>query len=210
MTVKFAPRQRTPVRFAFRLRIAFANVATRFNSVVSPPTMKSKLLALFSFGLASVAFAAPATVQLSNVHLCCDSCVKGVDKVMATVTGAMAKSDKDGETVAITATDKATAQKAVNALVAAGYFGVSNDPSIKVESSTGATAAKVQSLDVTGVHLCCKKCVTAVNEAISAVPGVKANTAAKDAKTFAVTGDFKPTDVFAALQKAGLTGHAGK
>jgi len=50
------------------------------------------------------------------------------------------------------------------------------------------------------------KCVKAVKEALDTVPGVTGNTAAKDAKTFEVTGDFNDTDVFAALQKAGLTG----
>jgi hypothetical protein len=38
------------------------------------------------------------------------------------------------------------------------------------------------------------------------VEGVTSNTATKNAETFEVKGDFKPTDVFAALQKAGLTG----
>jgi copper chaperone CopZ len=60
------------------------------------------------------------------------------------------------------------------------------------------------------VHLCCGKCVTAVDEAVKSVPGVKAHTAVKNAKTFEVTGDFNDKEVFTALQKAGLTGHAAK
>jgi copper chaperone CopZ len=157
-----------------------------------------------SLALVSAAFA-EVTVKLSDVHLCCNSCVKGVDKALTT-TGASAKSDKDDGTVTITAPDKATAQKAVNALVAAGYFGKSSDPSIKVDDSTGAKDAKVDSMTVSGVHLCCKKCVTSVNDAVTKVPGVKATTAAKDAETFQVTGNFKPTDVFSALHDAGLAG----
>jgi copper chaperone CopZ len=173
---------------------------------------KSTALAslVFSFAFASIAAAADVTVQLSNVHLCCNSCVKGVDKAVATVDGAKAVSDRDAETVTITAADKATAQKAVNALTAAGYFGSSNDSAIKVDATTGASDAKVQSLTVNDVHLCCQKCVTAVNKALAKVPGVKANTATKEATSFEVTGDFKPTDVFGALQEAGLTGKAGK
>ena len=172
----------------------------------------SSLLASFALSLAfaSVAAAADVTVQLSNVHLCCNSCVKGVDKAVATVAGAKATSSRDDDTVTITAADQATAQKAVNALTAAGYFGVSNNPAIKVDASTGATDAKVQTLTVSDVHLCCQKCVTAVNHALDKVDGVKANTAEKDAKTFVVTGDFKPTEVFSALQDAGLTGKAAK
>ena len=178
-----------------------------------PPNMNPKSIAfasfLLSFALAPLA-AADVTVQLSNVHLCCDSCVKGVNKAVATVPGVTAASDKDAETVTLTAADQAAAQKAVNALTAAGYFGVSGDKAIKVDAATGAQDAKVKSLTVNGVHLCCKSCVKAVNAALEKVPGVTANTATKNASSFEVTGDFKPTDVFGALQDAGLTGKAGK
>jgi copper chaperone CopZ len=159
--------------------------------------------------LALAAFAqADSTVKLTGVHLCCKSCVKGVDKAVGTVSGATAASDMDAGTVTITAADAATAQKAVDALTAAGYFGKSEDAGIKVDDSTGAKDAKVSSLTVKGVHLCCGKCVKAVSAALADVPGVTSNTAAKNAETFEVKGDFKPTDVFAALQKAGLTGKA--
>ena len=157
--------------------------------------------------LALAAFAhAESTVKLSNVHLCCKSCVKGVDKAVGTVSGASAVSDSDASTVTITASDAATAQKAVDALTAAGYFGKSEDPAIKVSDATGAKDAKVSSLTVSDVHLCCPKCVKAVNAALATVPGVTSNTAEKNAKSFEIKGDFKPTDVFGALQKAGLTG----
>jgi len=68
----------------------------------------------------------------------------------------------------------------------------------------------VESLKVNGVHLCCNKCVTTVNDALSKVTGVKGNTAAKGAESFEVTGNFNAKDVFAALNKAGLSGTAGK
>ena len=154
--------------------------------------------------------AAETTVTLSEVHLCCNSCVKGVDKALTGLTGTSAKSDKEAGTVAITAPDKASAQKAVDALVAAGYFGKSSDAGIKVMAKTGAKEGKVQTLKVDGVHLCCDKCVKGVNTALSSVDGVKANTAVKNAESFEVTGDFNPPDLFSSLNKAGLTGHVGK
>ena len=154
--------------------------------------------------------AADATVKLSNVHLCCNSCVKGVDKALSGVTGATAQSDKDAGTVTITAPDKATAQKAVNALIAAGYFGTSSDSAIKVNAMSGAKNEKVQSLKVNGVHLCCNKCVTSVKDALATVEGVKGNTAAKGVESFEVTGDFNSQEAFTALNKAGLSGKAGK
>ena len=55
-----------------------------------------------------------------------------------------------------------------------------------------------------------EKCLKAVNAAVSKVPGVTGNTAAKDAATFEVTGVFSPKEVFAELNKAGLTGNVGK
>src|SRR6185369_12552444 len=171
-----------------------------------------KLLTIASIvaALACSVQAANTTVKLTNVHLCFGSCVKGVDKAISTVTGAAAQCDKDAGTVTVTAPDSATAQKAVNAIVAAGYFGASSDPAIKVKSKSGAEKGKLHSLTVSGVHLCCGKCVTSVNDALSKVAGVKGNTAAKGVESFEVTGDFKAKDVFAALNKAGLSGKAGK
>ncbi|MBI3877782.1 MAG: hypothetical protein HY300_17785 [Verrucomicrobia bacterium] len=165
---------------------------------------------IFALALGFTARAADVSVKLSGVHLCCNSCVKGVDKAIAKVSGASAQSDKDAGTVAITAPDQSTAQKAVDALVAAGYFGASSDASVKITAHTGAKDAKVQSLTVTGVHLCCGKCATAVQKAVSGVDGVKGNTAEKNVPSFEVTGDFNAKAVFTALQNAGLTGKAGK
>jgi len=69
-------------------------------------------------------------------------------------------------TVSVTAADAATVQKAVDALVGAGYFGASSNPDIKLASPSGAKDETVKSLKVAGVHLCCGKCVKAVNDAV--------------------------------------------
>ncbi len=161
---------------------------------------------VLALGLAVSARAADVTVTITDVHLCCQSCVNGVAKAMANVKGLTAKAGQDAETVTLTGPDTATVQKGADALVAAGYFGKSSDASIKINADTGAKNQKVQSIKIEGLHLCCGKCVTAVNEALGTVPGVTGNTAAKDAKTFEVTGDFNDKAVFDALQKAGLTG----
>jgi len=164
------------------------------------------IIAAISLAVAFSTTAAEVTTTISNVHICCQSCVKGVDKAVKDIPGLTAKADQDAETVTLTGPDTATVQKGADALVAAGYFGQSSDASIKIDAATGAKNEKVKSLTIEGVHLCCGKCVKAVKEALDTVPGVTGNTAAKDAKTFEVTGDFNDTDVFAALQKAGLTG----
>jgi copper chaperone CopZ len=150
--------------------------------------------------------AADVSVKISHVHLCCDSCVKGAQKAVADIAGVTAEVSKDDGTVSLTGADKATVQKAADALVAAGFFGKSSEAGIHLVATTGAKGHKVESLKVKDVHLCCAKCVKAVNAALESVAGVKGNTATKGAKSFEVTGEFNDKEVFAALEKAGLTG----
>lgn len=152
--------------------------------------------------------AADVSVTITDVHICCQSCVKGVAKAVADVNGLTAKADEDAGSVTLTGPDTATVQKGADALVAAGFFGKSSDPAIKINADTGAKNQTVQSLKIKGVHLCCGHCVKSLNEALATVPGVTGNTAAKGAKTFEVTGNFNDKAVFDALQKAGFTGQA--
>jgi copper chaperone CopZ len=172
--------------------------------------VKSLLSLLTAFALTQVAHAADVSVNITDVHLCCGSCLKAVTNAVSGINGINATADKESRVVEITGPDTATVQKAADALVAAGFFGTSSNPDIKINSDTGAKGVKVQSLKVDDVHLCCPKCVKAVNAALKDVPGVTGNTAAKGAKEFIVTGDFTDSDVFAALQKIGLTGKVGQ
>jgi len=159
---------------------------------------------------AAVSAQAESSVKLTDVHLCCQSCVKGVDKAVAKVDGVKATSSMDDKTVSLTAADSATLQKAVDALVAAGYYGKSSDAAIKVSADTGAKDQKVQSLKVADTHLCCASCVKAVNKALGSVSGVTGNTAVKGATEFTINGDFNEKQAMDALQNAGLTGHVAK
>jgi copper chaperone CopZ len=153
-------------------------------------------------------FSADVSVQLSEVHLCCGSCVKGANAVVATVPGAQATVSQDDDTIDVTAGDVATVQKVVDALVAAGFFGRSDNAAIKVDAGPGAADENVKSLRVERVHLCCPKCITAVNEALAKVPGVTGNTATKGASSFEVTGDFNAKAVIDALRAEGWSGRA--
>lgn len=169
--------------------------------------MKTTLVSIaMALALAVATRAADVTVKISDVHICCKGCVKGAEAAVSKVDGAKPEVSEDDETVTITAPDTATAQKAVDSLVDAGYFGTTTDSSIKISADTGAKGTKVQKMTVTGLHLCCGKCVSAVHKTVMAVPGVTGETAAKNAKSFDVTGDFNDKDVMDALQKAGLTG----
>jgi copper chaperone CopZ len=154
------------------------------------------------------ASAADSTAKITDVHLCCKGCVTGVEKAVDAISGVKAAADQDSGTVTLSGPDTATVQKAADALVAAGYFGKSSD--VKLDAGNGAKGAKVQSLKIEGVHLCCGKCVKAVDKAVKSVPGVKEQTATKGAKSFEVTGDFNDQEVFTALQKEGLSGKIAK
>jgi copper chaperone CopZ len=161
-----------------------------------------------AFAFIASASAADSSAKITDVHLCCKGCVTGVEKAIGEVPGAKAAVDQDSGTVTLSAPDAATVQKAADALVAAGYFGKSSD--VKLDATSGAKGEKVQSLKIEGVHLCCGKCVKAVDRAVKSVSGVKDQTAVKGAKSFEVTGDFNDQEVISALQKEGLTGKAAK
>ena len=159
-----------------------------------------KTIAFLFFGTALAALpltaSADSTLTVSGVHNCCKGCAKGIEEA---ITKAGATAAIDGTTVTITAKSEADAKKAADELVAAGYFG------------EGATApevsdAKVKSATVSGVHLCCGKCVKAVEKAVSAVAGAKSHTAEKGADSFTVEGDFSTAELAAALNKEGLSG----
>ena len=168
------------------------------------------LTVIAAFVLSLSARAADVTVKISEVHLCCKNCVAGVEKALEKVDGAKVEADQEAGTVTITGPDTVTVQKAAAALIKGGYFGKSSDPAIKMNARSGAKDQKVQSVKVEGVHLCCAKCVKAVDHAVKSVPGVKEQTAVKGAKSFEVTGDFNEKELFAALQKEGLCGKVGK
>ena len=173
--------------------------------------MKSILApAVLALAVAFSSHAADVSTKLTDVHLCCHGCVKGAQQATANLTGVTANVDMDSDSISLSGADTATVQKAVDSLTAAGYYGKSSNPDIKVNADTGAKDEKVKSLKVEGVHVCCGKCVKAVGEALSAVPGVTGNTATKGAKSFTISGDFNEKDAMAALQKAGLTGHVAQ
>ncbi len=153
---------------------------------------------------------AETSVKISDVHLCCKGCVTGAEKAVGTVSDVKAEVDQSAGTVTLTGPDAASVQKAAAALVKAGYFGKSSDPNVKMNVRTGAKDKKVESLKIEGVHLCCAKCVKAVDHAVKSVNGVKEHTATKGAESFDVTGDFNDKEVFTALEKEGLSGKAGK
>ncbi len=166
--------------------------------------MKHTLLISLIFA-AGLAGAAETTVTLTGVHNCCKSCTNGITKAATTVKDVTVTAD--GGTVKVTAKSKASAKKAVEAIMTAGYFGTSDAADEKSASSSSAKPSKkLTEATVTGAHLCCQKCANAMIEAVKSVPGITENTVASKASTFTVKGEFTESDLLAAMNKAGFTG----
>ncbi|MCA1964612.1 MAG: heavy-metal-associated domain-containing protein [Prosthecobacter sp.] len=163
--------------------------------------MKNRILAL-TLLLASPALA-EVTVTLEGVHNCCKSCTNGITKAITSVNDVSASAE--GQTVTITAKTKASAKKAVEALLAAGYYGKGAEPE-KSSTSSSATSKKRNEVTVTGAHLCCQKCANAMADAVKSVPGVTEHTVASKANTFTVKGEFTEADLIAAMNKVGFHG----
>ncbi len=169
-------------------------------------TMKRILLTLSLLACAAVA-QADEKVTVSGLHNCCGGCANGIKKAAGTVPGVTAA--LEGNKISFNAEKTEDLQKAVDALVAAGYSGTSDNEAVKVNAGTAADE-KVTSLTVSGTHMCCGACVNAARKAIKSVDGVKSDTITAHADTFKVEGDFNAKAVMDALSKAGFTGKAEK
>jgi copper chaperone CopZ len=171
-------------------------------------TMKTSILAFIATTALATFAGAETTVKITDVHLCCKSCVTGAEKAVAKAKGATVAVDKDAGTVTVSGADKATVQAAVDALIADGYYGKTESHDVVIKDMSGAKEGKVTSMTVSDVHLCCDKCAKAAKKAIGTVKGVTSDTAEKKVTSFEVKGDFSPKEVMAALEAAGLTGKA--
>lgn len=160
--------------------------------------MKKILTVLF----ASAALASAATtVTLEGVHNCCKSCTNGIVKAAADLKDVEVTAD--GETVTITAKSKASAKKAVEAILEAGYYGKVSEESFAASPKADKT---LKEATVTGAHLCCQKCVNAMSEAVKSVPGVTEADIVSKQSTFTVKGEFSSQALIAAMNKAGFHG----
>lgn len=146
---------------------------------------------------------AETKVTISNTHLCCGACVKAVDKALGTVNGVKHEASQGDHTITIKADNDEAAQKAVDALAMAGFYGKVDSTTVKYKD-VGAPQGKVKRLEVTGVHNCCGSCNRAIKAAVGGVAGVAAETAKAKESSFVVEGDFNAKDLVTALLGAGF------
>ena len=166
--------------------------------------IQTGLVLLSAAGMLGAVALAETTVEVTKVHLCCPACVKTVGKALKEVEGVKGVCDQKAKTVTITAPDDATAQKAIDALAAAGYHGELESTAVKFPHDSGATVGKVSNVTLTGIHNCCPACNKAIKAAVKKVSGVTGDTAKPKQQTFEVTGDFDETKLIHALHEAGF------
>jgi len=159
---------------------------------------------LSAAGMLGAVALAETKVEVTNVHLCCPQCVKGVGAALKGVEGVTGKCDQKGKTVTITAADDATAQKGIEALAAAGFHGRLETNAVHFPRDSGATEGKVSSLTLTGVHNCCGACNKAIKSVLKKVSGVTGDTVKAKAESFEVTGDFEARELVRELHAAGF------
>jgi periplasmic mercuric ion binding protein len=144
-------------------------------------------------------------VELTGVHLCCQGCVNAADAALMSVEGVKSHCDMENGTVVLTAGDDASAQKALDALAAAGFYGSTDNQKLTMKAVSDVPQGKVKSLKVSCIHNCCGLCCEAIKEAIATVDGVTGDTATPRATTFEVIGDFDAAALVKALNAAGFS-----
>ena len=143
-------------------------------------------------------------LEVTGVHLCCQGCVDAVDAAVKSVAGATSRCDIEKQTVALTARDGAAAQKALDAVAAAGFHGRTDDAHLAMKAVSRIPRGRMKYLKVSGIHNCCDLCCEAIKGAIATVDGVADDTATPGATAFEVTGDFQAAALVKALNTAGF------
>jgi hypothetical protein len=107
--------------------------------------------------------------------------------------------------VTFTAGDVAAARKALDALAAAGFHGISNSNQLAMKAVSNIPLGKVKSLTIFGIHNCCEPSCEAIKGAIATVKGVTGDTAKPGATSFEVAGDFYTAALLRALNAASFS-----
>jgi periplasmic mercuric ion binding protein len=156
-------------------------------------------------GLLSVAATAAAEtkVTVSETHLCCRQCLNAVDAVLKGMSGVTYKSEQGAKTIAIVAENDAAAQKAIDTLADAGFYGKLDNQAIKFKPVASGDGS-VEKLELTGVHNCCGQCTSSIKKAVNSVTGVSGTNVKARESSFIVEGNFKPGEVVKALLDAGF------
>ena len=153
--------------------------------------------------VAAPAVSAETQVDVTGVHLCCQKCVTAVADALAKVKGVKHEIDQKEGTVSITACCVPPAQKAIDAIAAAGFHGRLNNKDVHFKP-VHPPKGKVTRLELVGIHNCCGGCTKAIKKALASVKGVQADTVKPKQTSFVVEGEFKAAEVIEAVFNAGF------
>src|SRR5262245_10607353 len=146
---------------------------------------------------------AETKVTISGTHLCCGQCVTAVNTTLKDIKGVTHKANQQAKTIELTAENDEAAQKAVDALAAAGFCGKTDSAKVKYADIATSQDA-VEKLEIEGIHNCCGQCTTAIKKAVTGVSGVTGTGIKAKDTSFVVEGKFKPADLVKALVDAGF------
>src|SRR5262245_16894949 len=107
--------------------------------------------------LAAGALQAETKVTISKTHLCCPQCLTAVEATLKGIEGVKHKSSQEAKTIEITAASDEAAQKAVDALAGAGFYGTIDSKTIKFKD-VEAPKGDIERIEIAGVHNCCGAC----------------------------------------------------
>lgn len=147
-------------------------------------------------------------VNVSNVHICCGSCVSAVDEALGEVEGVSdVGADQNTKTIRFKAKDDKAAEAGIKALADHGFFGKAKhgDKKLDFPPSGVKKGEKANTLVLHGVHLCCGACVTGAKKSLENVAGV--NAIEIDRKTGRITlkgGGIDTTKAVDALNAGGF------
>jgi len=151
-----------------------------------------------------------AEVRLQKTHLCCGACAAAVRKSLDGVPGVTkVQCDVNTKSVSFQAGNAKNASAGVKALAAAGFFGKASyaDRPLTLPDSGAKNAPKSDTLVLTGLHVCCNACVTAVHKTLTEVKGVAVIEIDRNQRTAKLVGEaIVPSVAVRALNRAGFYG----
>lgn len=147
-------------------------------------------------------------VEITGVHICCNSCVKGVEAALKGVEGVTnVNADRKSKSIKFTAADDKAAEAGIQALATGGFHGTAKhgDKGLDFPASGAKADAKSADVKIEHVHMCCGACVKAVDAAVKKVAGVGKVTADQEQSSIEVTGEnVSIAAVVKALNDAGF------
>lgn len=166
-------------------------------------------VAILACLFAAASLKAETKVTISKTHLCCPQCLTGVAAALKDVDGVKHECSQQEKTIAIKAESDEAAQKAIDALAKAGFYGATDNEKIKYKLAD-APKGDVERLEIIGVHNCCGACTQAIKKALGTVDGITANTVKAKSDSFVLEGKFSAEKAIQALLDAGFCAQAKK